>query len=780
MKTQIKISVRTLVDHVLRCGDLEFEFSSGQRALAGIRGHQIVQRSRPKTYKAEVPISQHIEIERFMLVVSGRIDGVFDDNGQVTIEEIKTTSGDLEVLAAGQNPYHWGQLTAYAYLYARAHQLCAVNLHLSYYQLDSGAVKTCCRRLAFQELEVFFHDLLTRYLQWAQVLAGWEETRNDSIRALAFPFDGYRSGQRQMAVAVYRVIRDRSQLMIQAPTGIGKTVAVIFPALKSMAEGYVQKLFYLTARTTGQMAAQDTFACLRQKGLRCKTLTLTAKDKICFNPHSACTPDECEFARGYYDRLNAAILAAFGKEALIRPEVEVLARQFRLCPFEFSLDLALWVDGVICDYNYAFDPRVHLRRFFSEDRDGLIFLIDEAHNLVDRSREMFSAEITKQSFLILRRLIKKELPAIYKSLGKINTWFVKIRKNKGFALQSGSEKDLPADLLPLLYRFVRLAEKWLQTHKSSTFHQALLELYFLSNGFLKVADTYDDSYATCYTPLEKDFKVKLFCIDPAGQLSEALKRGMAAVFFSATLAPMSYFQKIFGCPEKTVQLSLPSPFPIENLGVFLSMGVLTQYTRRESSKTDVARKLLALVASKKGNYLFFFPSYQYLQMIREMLVKEPIAAQIIVQQPEMTQDEREDFLAYFHQAHTQSVVGFAVMGGIFAEGIDLIGDRLCAAAIVGVGLPAIGVERELIREHYEKLARCGFAFAYQFPGLNRVLQAAGRVIRSETDRGVILLIDQRFSHARYRSLLPAHWRPIRVASIRQLQEHLENFWHNGR
>jgi DNA excision repair protein ERCC-2 len=453
-----------------------------------------------------------------------------------------------------------------------------------------------------------------------------------------------------------------------------------------------------------------------------------------------------------------------------------VARNFRICPFEFSLDLSLWVDGVICDYNYAFDPRVYLRRFFGEERAGMLLLIDEAHNLVDRSREMFSAEITKQPFLDMRRAVKKELPAVYKSLGKINTWFVKARKNRGSVRVNGAEKDPPAELLRLLRGFVHLAEKWLRANGAGDFREALLELYFSSSGFLRVADAYDCSYATCYTQLGKDLKVKLFCIDPAGQLAVALKRGTATIFFSATLAPMIYFRKVFGCTEDVVQLSLPSPFPLENLGIFLSDQISTYYTQRESTKSCVAHSLLAFASPKKGNYLFFFPSYQYLQMIHELYVEQRPAARIIVQRPEMTETQRSDFLGHFLKVEDQSLVGFAVLGGIFGEGIDLLGDRLCGAAIVGVGLPGICAERELIREYYQKLERCGFAFAYQFPGLNRVLQAAGRVIRSETDRGVVLLIDQRFTHPRYRSLLPGHWRPTRVTSTQELQTFLKSFW----
>jgi DNA excision repair protein ERCC-2 len=579
-----------------------------------------------------------------------------------------------------------------------------------------------------------------------------------------------------MAVDVYRAISSGEQLLVQAATGIGKTMAVVFASVKAMAEDITSKIFYLTARTTGRTVAEQAIAELRDRGLRLKSLTLTAKDKICFNPEKACTGEECEFARGYYDRLNPALAQIFEPDALTREYLESVAIQYRLCPFELSLELSLYADCIIGDYNYAFDPRVYLRRFFYETGSDYTFLIDEAHNLVDRSRDMFSAEIRKQSFLDVRRGVKGHLVDVYKSLGKINAWMLKAHKGGDASEDRWAEMQEPEDVYPLLRRFIKQAENWLARNEKTSFRENLLELYYSVSGFMRVAEQYDDNYVTCYERLKKDLSVKLFCIDPSGQLAEALNRCKAAVFFSATMTPMDYFKNIFGCRQSASHLLLPSPFPIERLGLFVADRISTLYRQRDTTAPEVTRIISTLVKQKKGNYLLYFPSYAYMLMIHEAFEAENPDTDIIVQTQEMSESARSEFLARFSTDNPQTLAGFAVMGGIFGEGIDLVGERLCGAVIVGVGLPGISLEKELIREYFAKRLNAGFEFAYMYPGINRVLQAAGRVIRSDEDRGVVLLIDQRFGTRRYKSLLPGEWKPIRVHSSKQLCDHLGRFW----
>ncbi len=762
-------------------------FVGKRRPLEGIRAHRKIQRSRPEGYEAEVSVSHTVETDRFTLTVGGRIDGVFRENGRTVVEEIKTTGGDVDLFTPDRfgeerHPLHWAQAKVYAWFYVLRSELDAVDVQLTYHHLDGGKTLEFRRSFGRADLEAFFADLMDRYLFWAGMAADWAGERDRAARKLAFPFPGFRTGQRKMAVAVYRAVRDGGQLLVQAPTGIGKTLAALFPAVKALGEGVRGKIFYLTARTTGRIAAEKALAELRSGGLRIKSLTLTAKEKVCPAPEAACAPEECPGARGYFDRLDDAVREIFQRDAWDRAAVAATAETFGICPFAFSLELSLWADCVVCDYNYAFDPRVHLRRFFAEGEGPHILLVDEAHNLVDRSREMFSAELRRQPFRELRKAVKKEIPGLSAALGEIDRWMAEALKRGSGEAPSRSEPEAPEALYPHLRRVVSLAEKWLVRHPGpAPFREALLDLYFAAGGFLRVAEAYDGRYATCYDRQGRDLRVKLFCIDPSPRLGEALGRGGAAVLFSATLTPGEYFKKIFGCGPSAGYLTLPSPFPPQNLGVFFSDRVSTLFRDRERTVPHVAGALRALAAGRPGNYLFFFPAYAYMAMVHGAFLEGTNGEEILVQRPEMSEEEREAFLRRFDRppAGADTLIGFAVMGGIFGEGIDLVGDRLSGAAVVGVGLPGVCTERELIRDHFDRERRAGFDFAYRFPGINRVLQAAGRVIRSETDRGVVLFIDRRFGDRRYAVLLPEEWRPRTARDPVRLGDDLKTFWNGG-
>ena len=779
MKSELKIAVRELVEHVLRSGDLIFEFLGSSRPLEAIRAHQKIQNSRPDTYRAEVAVTRQVETDRFRLMISGRIDGVYTETQSTVVEEIKTTTRNPDYFAKNENPIHWGQVKTYAYILGKDRGLDEISTLLTYYRLDTAEIRQFKRTFSISELEVFFNDLVERYLKWAAAIIDWPAQRDASIRNLKFPFVNYRHGQRRMIAGAYRTIRDQGQLLVQAATGIGKTIAVLYPAVKALAEGLSRKIFYLTARTTGQLIAENALDELRAKGLRLKSLTLTAKDKICFCPGSACHPEECEYARGHYDRINDAIAAIFVLDALTREKLAHTAKKFKVCPFEFSLDLSWYADCVICDYNYVFDPRVYLRRFFQEENGDYIFLIDEAHNLVDRSREMFSAEISKQPILDLRRHLRNQLPHIFKSLGRINAWLVKARKKCAESDYPIAEQNLPDDLIPLLRGFLFISERWLAQNIKTAFREALLNLYFTVSGFIRVADQYDQSYASCYEKIGKDLKLKLFCVDPSVHLEKVMLRCQSAIFFSATMTPMDYFRNILGCDPTAQYLNLDSPFPHENLGIFISDQISTYYRHRDQTVSQVSRIISALVGQKKGNYLLYFPSYAYMRKIYESFTTRNPQTETILQTPGMKESERESFLKRFAYDNPQTLVGFAVMGGIFGEGIDLVGDRLLGAVVVGVGLPGISLEKELIKEYFNATLGAGFEYAYLYPGINRVLQAAGRVIRTENDRGVVLLIDQRYGRFQYKTLLREEWDPISVQDEQQLVNALQKFWNRN-
>ena len=703
---------------------------------------------------------------------------------RVVIDEIKTKSGNPDYFnsdefAKNENIRHWGQAKIYAYFFAAENGFSEIGVQLTYFHLDTKKIREFTKQLGVEELKAFFDDVVGRYLKWAEHIAEWTRTRNESVKNLGFPFETYRAGQRTMAEDVYRTIRGKSRLIVQAATGIGKTVATLFPAVKAQGLGLGSKIFYLTARTTGRIVAENSLNELRKRGLRLKSVTLTAKEKVCFNSESVCNGEECAYAKGYFDRVDEASETLFEHDALTRDTILTAAKTHTVCPFEFSLELSLWADCVICDYNYAFDPKVYLRRFFADETGDHIFLVDEAHNLVDRSRDMFSAELSKSSFLELKKALGKALPALRKSLGKINAWMLNARKACEVAGGQTAGKSPPEDLYPLLSAFSGLAERWLMRNVKTDYRRPLMQRFFEVASFMRTADLYDETYAVCHNADDRDYRIKLFCVDPSRQMGECLKRCSSAVFFSATMTPTGYFREILGCGENTGELIIPSPFPESNLGVFVADRISTYYKDRTGTAHEIGRTITALLNAKKGNYLVFFPSYAYMKTIHALIEAEGVPdTRLLVQTPSMSESEREAFLAAFTRDNPETLAGFAVMGGIFGEGIDLVGDRLSGAVIVGVGLPGISPERNLIREYFNEHGGAGFEYAYTYPGINRVLQAAGRVIRTETDRGAVLLIDKRYGTFRYKYLVPRQWRPVRVFSDNHLKKGLKIFW-NG-
>jgi DNA excision repair protein ERCC-2 len=775
-KQQLGISVRELVAYALRTGDLDTTQFGSINPADAIAAHHMVQNSRPPGYTREVPIRYTVETDDFVLEVSGRIDGLYTQTDRVIVDEIKTTNEDLTIVSQREDPYHWGQVKIYAYMYARENDLARIDAQLTYFHMKRRVQQQVRQSFDREELTAFFDDLVKTYLEWAGMIARWRDVRDTSIGELSFPFETYRAGQEQMLQEVAVIIEQQSQLLVQAPTGIGKTMAVLLPSINAIARKQVSQIFYLTARTTGRQAAETTLDILRRTGLKLKSLSLTAKEKICFNPDRLCHPDECEYARGHFSRLNAALKDAFTGDSFTRDTIISLAKVHRVCPFEFALDLSMWVDCVVCDYNYVFDPGVFLRRFFEGSSNEYVLLVDEAHNLIDRAREMYSAALNRRQIQDVRNAVKEHLGKLHGTLGRINNWMIKQRTRCEEARNPIAEREPPVDLCTLLRDFTGAAEQWLVQNKPARFRERLLDLYFDTRTFLKVADRYDENYATCYVNDRRDMTVKLFCIDPSRYLRETLERCRSAVFFSGTLNPMHYFIESIGCDDTAATLILPSPFPSDNLCVLAASRISTLFKHREHTKIAVAQMICSLVEARKGNYLVFFPSYQYMKMIFDIFRIQKPDIKVIVQNAGMSEHEREQFLAHFHTSTDVHLVGFAVMGGVFAESIDLIGDRLTGAVVIGVGLPGVSLERELIRLYFDDVNNCGFAFAYQFPGMIRVLQAAGRVIRSETDRGVVMLVGTRFAGDPYRSLLPDEWNIKEVENEPAVSDIVDEFW----
>lgn len=808
-----RVQVRELIEFALRSGDLggERDFVGSGRALAGIRGHQKVQRSRPADYQKEVPVSLELEQDEFVLRIQGRVDGVLPARESLLVEEIKTV---MPGWSGTPDPLHWAQLKAYAFILARESSLPVITLRLTYLELETGHLSEHLQEATRDELQSFFESATVIYLEWLGDWHNWCRVRNDSIRSLQFPFAQYRPGQRRLAVAAYRALANGKRLFAEAPTGIGKTVSVVFPALKALGEGKLERIFYLTARTTGRVIAEKCFADLTAAGLRARTLTLTAKEKICPRQGQPCDPATCPLALGYYDRVKGAMRSALKHETLTRAVVESMAAEHQVCPFELSLDLSTWVDAVICDYNYVFDPKVYLKRHFAEEPTNYGFLIDEAHNLVDRAREIFSATLSRAEVRDVHQLIKTALPRCGRALNKVSKAMRGLARAaadqpeepdpgasepelfgdvttegkagpssappQGTVYAVGGEKTLvfksaPDALNEAVDGALKEAEAWLSRNDETEFRESLLQLYFNLFAFRRTAEMYDERYVTVLET-GNGLIVKLFCVDPSVLLNKALERGKGAVFFSATLTPVDYYRRLLGGVENTDSLRLVSPFPPEHLAVMVERRIRTTFKAREASLRDVADAIRALTGQRRGNYLVYFPSYTYMAAVLGLFENSVPGVRLVAQRPGMTDAEREEFLADFKTQDHETLVGFAVMGGIFGEGIDLVGDRLIGTVIVGVGLPQLCAEREIIRSHFASRDGTGFEYAYLFPGLNRVLQASGRVIRSETDRGAVLLIDARFDERRYRELLPPWWQIRPVRSAAEIALRATEFW----
>lgn len=771
---EVRLSVRELVEFLLRTGSIDSRFTGFDRALEGARIHRRLQREAGEGYASEVFLRQSYPVEEFLFTIEGRADGIFaDPSGRTVIDEIKTTTLPSEEITGEQSPVHWAQGQVYAAIYCLQNQLEEMDVRLTYFQVDQEEIFRFTKHFTAGELAAFVEGLLKEYLPWARRRVTWQRDRTAALESLAFPFSRYRPGQRAMAGQVYLTCREGQALFCQAPTGIGKTISTLFPALKSMGQGQGERIFYLTARTTTRQAAMDALALLGEISLR--SISLTAKDKICPLEERECTPQACPYADGYFDRIRTALEDGLSRTSYGSRELLELGEKHHVCPFELGLDLSLWCDVIVCDYNYLFDPAAALQRFFETGGDYL-FLVDEAHNLPSRAREMYSAALTKDQFLQAKKALggKSKLTT---ALGKVNQAFLEWRrqgqeegKNVLFLPQP------PKELGKLLIRLVPPLQDWLTEHPRHPLHSQLLELYFEVRTFLRVLEGYDDHYTTQITLSRREVKAELLCLDPSQFLAQRFAKGRASVLFSATLTPPAYYKDLSGLSQAKA-VALPSPFPRENLGLYHAANLPVRYQDRAASLDAICRYLGAMVEGKTGNYLAFFPSYAFLNQVLERFGELYPQIETLAQESSMDDDARADFLARFLPEPQSSLLGFGVMGGVFGEGVDLTGSRLIGSAIVTVGLPQVNPVQEKLREYFQETRGDGFDYAYRFPGMNKVLQAAGRVIRTPEDKGVVLLLDQRFGQRDYARLFPAHWSHCTpVYSPEEFARSLEDFW----
>lgn len=750
------------------------------RAQEGIAGHQLLASTRPEGYQTEVPVEFEYEWENFRLTVNGRIDGLFITATEINIEEIKTTY--LPVNDLDDLPYqlHHTQLQIYLYFIMVRNPQKKVIGRLTYLNLDTLAERSFPIAISFEEAQDNFENLAVKYLTFQKEHLNWIETRNKSLTRLKFPFPKLRPGQAELMETVTQALQSEQDLFIEAATGIGKTISVLFPVLKQLAiSSTFRRIFFLTAKTAGKEILRKTLLNLTEHGLRLRSVFIGAKERVCLSPGSLC--DSCQYSANYYSKVETVLPRLLPME-LITPElIADFARQELLCPFELSLDLALQADLIICDYNYLFDPGVYLRRFFlSSGKRDSIFLIDEAHNLVNRGREMYSAALSQNNLKRWTTQLETINPKLAEPGRKISTIFDEYHRE----LKENNQQSLIlSSLNPLLESALEqwsvLMEKALRRIPLSILRDQILTIYFELIRFIRIIPLLNRDYAIYIKSEDDNLALRIFPLNPGPLLRKRLDKGRLAIFFSATLTPHEYFRELLGGNEDALQIRLTSPFPKETRLYLHAPGIDTRYRARSSSLSQLVECIETTVRTRSGNYLAFFPSYAYLQMVFPIL-RQHLNGQALVyaQLPGMTGEIKEKFLTNLFRKHTnQRKLGLAVLGGSFGEGIDLPGEQLIGVIIVGLGLPKVNEEQELIRLYFDERNSSGFYYAYLIPGLIKVIQAAGRVFRGPEDAGVVVLIDDRFGDERYQELLPPDWfLPGRSFSEAEYEKALKAFW----
>lgn len=799
---EVRISVRNLVEFLLRSGDIDNRKSgSGENAMQeGSRIHRMLQKRMGPEYEAEVFLRHVYEAGAYQIVVEGRADGIITDaEGTVTIDEIKTTYKDIARIKEPV-PVHLAQAKVYAAIYGIQKKLQNICVRMSYCNVETEELTYFYEEHTTEELREWFEELLLQYKKWADYEYEWRQNRRASIAAMEFPFS-YREGQRELVSDVYRTIYHKKKLFIEAPTGVGKTISTVFPSIKAMENSMADKIFYLTAKTITRTVAENTFALLRERGLQFKSVVLTAKEKICFMEEVECNPDYCPYAKGHFDRINDAVYdLLLHSHSFAREIVEEYAKKHRVCPFEFCLDMSLFADGIICDYNYVFDPHVYLRRFFGEGSQGgsYLFLVDEAHNLLDRGREMYSAELYKEAFLELKKEIRKAVTGRIREFGpRLERQLEKCNKELLLLKRECEDCRVLSSMDGIVQTLLRLRDsmdEYLDENDDNPIRKQILDFFFEISHFLDIYERVDDNYVK-YSQLNEDgsFFVKLFCVNPALNLKECMARGRSTILFSATLLPIQYYKKLLGGEDEDYEVYAKSVFNPDKKGLYLGRDVTTKYSRRSKEEYfNIARYIYEIIKNRHGNYMVFFPSHAVLSRVYDCY-EENFAGEdtvCVVQEEYMDEASREAFLKRFEegtddggqntgrveQAEDRHLIGFCVMGGIFGEGIDLKHDSLIGVIVVGTGIPQVCHERELLKRFFDAQGENGFDYAYRFPGMNKVLQAAGRVIRTADDVGIVALLDERFLQYTYQKLFPREWAGYEVVSLDMVAKRVSRFW----
>ncbi len=785
----VKTSVRKLVEFFLRSGDIETGSSlvSDPEAMQeGSRLHRKIQRSKKAGYRSEVPLKVSWRRDGYELVLEGRADGIDsaeyedgdarDENESAVrrvplIDEIKCVYKDVRQIEEAE-PLHLAQAKCYAYMHAGPAGHKDVLVQITYCNMETEEIKYITQHYDMEELAQWFDDLMDQYKLWADMYVEARRRRDDSIKAMVFPFS-YRPGQKKLAAMVYRSINDGRNIFLQAPTGVGKTISTLYPALKGLGEGKAERVFYLTAKTITRTVAEQTLLLLQKQGLSMKAVTITAKERICDNEVMECNPAACAKARGHFDRINGALYALLTEREIIRREdILEYSEKYQVCPYELSFEAAGWADCITCDYNYVFDPHVNRKSLFGE-KSGCVFLIDEAHNLLDRAREMYSAVLKKEDLVRMKKLFRDKNKSIVRKLQNCNRELLRMSKNVEEIAENIDSLYYP------LFWLLGTMEDYLKDHPEMENREEAVEFYFQARHFFMILDTMEDGYEIYGEGGGTHLKVHLFCVDPSSRLAEYLEKCRAGIFFSATLLPIRYYRQLLGGSGSMDAFSVSSPFEKERRLLAVASDVTSRYSRRGTEQYQkMVRYLEETISVKPGNYMIFFPSYEMLSQVLALAEESTLslAADFLVQSTSMSETEREEFLDAFREENSKSLIGFCVLGSIFSEGIDLTGRRLIGVMIVGTGIPQICEERERIRAYFDRKGKKGYDYAYRYPGMNKVLQAAGRVIRTAEDTGTILLMDDRFLLRENQMLLPEEWDSYYEVNLYNYEKVLEQFW----
>lgn len=770
---ELNLSVHDLVDFLLRTGDIDNRVYNQDTMTRGSEIHALYQKHKIGDYISEYYLKSTLEVDGFKVTIDGRADGIYTHKVPI-IEEVKSTIDDLESFYKKNKDWHLGQAITYAYMYLEEKKLNECEIRLTYISQTKEEKKEYNFKYSFNELKKQVTKYIQEYIGFYTKIFDHKVSRNKSSEFLNFPFKSKRKGQDDFIRLVDQTINRGGVSFIEASTGIGKTMSALYPSVKSFGRTNVDKVFYLTAKNTGKDSAYQATSLLVNKGLDVGAIYITAKEKMCATPGAACNPDECPFARDYYTNLKQALMYAIDAHKLYNhEEIKRVADKFKICPFEFSLDLSLYMDIVIADYNYFFDPIVHLERYFDMDASQYIVLVDEAHNLVDRASEMYSESLDYYSF---KRMKEDYRFVTDKAFKRAMTRVDKIFKEE---LMIDEYNKIIDDITHETYLgLTNLNDHIVDYLKENSFHPSEDSIDFSRrlNRFLKLYENYSDSDVLYLEKsIENNVALNLLCLDASKRLRDSFNSVHASILFSATLSPLDYYKQVLGGNELDSSLVLPSPFPKENFKLILASAKL-KYKDRDGSLYQVIEYINNFIKAKKGNYLIYAPSFEYLNKLKAYFINND-EQEIIFQNKDMDDRDKQLFISRFLNKSDKSVIGFSVVGGAFAEGIDLVADHLIGVIVIGVGLPTISFKRNLIKDYYDNKDISGYSYAYKHPGMNKVSQAVGRLIRSESDIGAALLIDDRYLTNEYKRLFKKDWSDYEVAmNPKEISNILKKFY----